>query len=117
MVLALWFYWGWSGVPCGAEEVVGPAAPTEGEEAGQGSPDAVGETGGKGVAKEYACNMEGEEDVSVIGAGVFARRVADIGRPGDNGGALAARGFAVAAGQEGAEGHIDFWEAVGLPGK
>ena len=86
------------GMSRGAEIVVDPAAPTGGEEADQVSPDAVGKTGGKGVTEYYARNVEEEKDPSVIGAGVFARRVADIGRPGDNGGALAARGFAVAAG-------------------
>ena len=68
-------------MPHGAEEVMGPAAPTGGEEAGQGSPDAVGETRGKGVAKKYACYVEEEEDPSVVGAGLFARRVADMGPP------------------------------------
>ena len=69
------------------------------------------------MAKKYACYMEEEEDPSVVGAGVFARRVADIRPPEDNGGASAARVFAVAVGQEKAEGHLDLWYAIRRPGR
>ena len=69
------------------------------------------------MAKKYDCYVEEEEDPSVVGAGMLARRVvADIGPPGDNRCASAAWGFAVATSQEGAKGHLDFGDAIGLPG-
>ena len=60
--------------------------------------------------------MEEEEDPSIVGAGVLARRVTDIRPPGDNGGASAARGVAIATSQVGTEGHFDFRDAVRLSG-
>ena len=103
------------GRPQSAEEVGGPAPSAGGEETGKGDPDAIGETVGEGAAKEYASDVEEEKNPSVIGAGMLAGRVSDVTAPGDYGDASAGWGVTVAASKVGAQGLLDFRDAVRHP--
>ena len=100
-----------------AEKVMGPAAPTRGEEADEGSPDAVSETEGNGLAKKYARHVKEEEDPSVIerrcsrSESLIWDRQDTMGVPWRPGAS-----FVVATGKEGAEGLLDLRYAVGRPG-
>ena len=60
---------------------------------GERRPARASETKGKGLAKKYARNVEEEDPASVVGAGVLAGQVADVGPPEYNRGAVAARGI------------------------
>ena len=85
--------------------------------AGESDPDAVSsETRGEVAAEKYASYVEEEEYPSVVGAGELARQVKDVGPPGDNGSATAARSVTIVASKVRTQSHFDLGDAVGHPG-